>query len=58
MLAAGGSIYLRFVSVPALSEVLLPANQVYAIAALSDVQSISPNRMTARSASVLEQATA
>lgn len=38
---------MRFTSVTALS-VLLPANQVAAIAARSDAQSISPNRLTAR----------
>ena len=53
VLARGGAVYLRFVSVTALS-VMLPANQVAAIAARADVQSISPNRLTARTASVLE----
>ena len=53
VLANGGSVYLRFVSVTAVSA-MLPANEVAAIAARADVQSISPNRLTARTASVLE----
>ena len=62
MLAAGGSVYFRYTSVTALS-VLLPADSVSTeIAARAEVQSISPNRMTARTAStvttsLLEQAT-
>ena len=56
VLAAGGSVYMRYVSVAALS-VLLPANQVAAIAARSDVQGISPNRLTARTSSALEEIT-
>ena len=56
VIAKGGAVYLRFVSVTALS-VMLPANQVAAIAARSDVQGMSPNRLTARTASLLEQAT-
>jgi subtilisin family serine protease len=40
---------MRFVSVTALS-VMLPADQVGLIASRDDVQSISPNRMTARTA--------
>ena len=56
VLAKGGSVYFRYVSVAALSA-MLPANQVAAIAARSDVQGISPNRLTARTASTLEYAT-
>jgi subtilisin family serine protease len=56
VLQAGGSVYLRYVSVRALSA-MLPAGQVYALAARPDVQSLSPNRLTARTASVLEAAT-
>ncbi len=56
ILARGGAVYVRYLSVPALS-VMLPASQVAAIAARGDVQSISPNRVTARSASVLESST-
>jgi subtilisin family serine protease len=53
VIARGGSVYMRYVSVTALSA-MLPANQVAAIAARSDVQGVSPNRMTARTASTLE----
>jgi len=56
VLAAGGSVYYRYMSVTALS-VLLPAARVDDIAARADVQSISPNRLTARTASALEMAT-
>ena len=56
VMSAGGSVYLRFVSVRALS-VMMPASQVYNLAARSDVQGISPNRLTARTASHLEFAT-
>ena len=53
VLAAGGSVYMHFVSAPVLS-VMLPSNQVGAIANRSDVQGISPNRLTARTSSNLE----
>ncbi len=53
MLAAGGSVYSRFSAVAALSG-LLPAAQVATLAARADVQGISPDRMTARTASALE----
>ncbi|MEO8806719.1 MAG: S8 family serine peptidase [Burkholderiaceae bacterium] len=56
VMAAGGSIYYRYSSVLALAA-LLPANQVGAIAARSDVQSISPNRLMTRSASMIESVT-
>ena len=56
VLAKGGSVYFRYVSVAALS-VMLPANRVAEIAARTDVQSISPNRLTARTASALEYTT-
>ena len=56
VIAAGGSVYMRYLSVSALS-VMLPANAVDAIAARGDVQGISPNRLTARTASLLELAT-
>ncbi|HWH83404.1 MAG TPA: hypothetical protein VNU71_14330, partial [Burkholderiaceae bacterium] len=56
VLAVGGSVYYRYLSVSALS-VLLPANRVDEIARRADVQSISPNRPTTRSASALELAT-
>jgi len=56
VLANGGSVYYRFVSVPALS-VMLPASKVSVIAARSDVQSISPNRLALRMGSTLEYTT-
>lgn len=47
VVARGGSVYMRYTSVTALSA-LLPASQVAAIAARNDVQGISPNRLIAR----------
>jgi hypothetical protein len=56
VLHAGGSVYYRYTSVPALS-VLMPASSVTSIAARTEVQSISPNRLAARTASSIEFAT-
>ena len=56
VIARGGAVYFRYVSVAALSA-MLPASQVAAIAARSDVQGVSPNRLTARTASALEAVT-
>ena len=56
VIARGGSVYFRYTSVRALS-VMLPANKVANIAGRSDVVSISPNRLTARTVSALEQIT-
>jgi serine protease AprX len=56
VMAAGGSIYYRYSSVLALAA-MLPASKVAAIAARTDVQSISPNRLMARAASTLESVT-
>jgi subtilisin family serine protease len=56
VMAAGGSIYYRYSSVMALAA-LLPASQVGTLAARSDVQSISPNRLMSRAASTLESIT-
>lgn len=56
VMAAGGSIYYRYSSVLALSA-MLPASQVAAIAARTDVQSISPNRLMSQAASSLETIT-
>ena len=53
VLARGGAVYYRYISVRGLA-VLLPANQVAALAARSDVRSVSPIRLTARTASTLE----
>ena len=47
VLRRGGSVYVRHIAVSALSA-MLPAHQVAAIAARADVQSVSPNRLTAR----------
>ncbi|HEV7915487.1 MAG TPA: hypothetical protein VGP22_17110, partial [Albitalea sp.] len=56
VLAVGGSVYYRYLSVQALS-VMLPADRVDEIARRADVQSISPNRVVTRTASALELAT-
>jgi serine protease AprX len=56
IIARGGSVYMRYTSVSGLS-VLLPASQVANIALRADVQGISPNRLTARTASTLESTT-
>ena len=56
VLASGGSVYMRYVSAPALA-VMLPLGQIGVIAARPDVTSIAPNRLTARTSSALEFAT-
>jgi subtilisin family serine protease len=56
VVAAGGSVYYRFASVNGLL-VMLPASKVVSIAQRSDVEAISPNRLTTRTASFLEQVT-
>lgn len=56
VMANGGSIYYRYSSVLALAA-MLPASRVATIAARSDVQSISPNRLMTRSASQLSAVT-
>ena len=53
--SVGGAVYDRYASIQALS-VMLPADRVAEIAARSDVVSVSPNRSTARTASLLETA--
>ena len=55
VLKNGGAVYARYSSVTALL-VVLPVNAVATIAARDDVASISPNRATARTASLLESA--
>jgi serine protease AprX len=52
----GGSVIYRYVSVPAIS-VVLPLQSVSVLAALSDVSTISPNRMTAKTDSFIEKIT-
>ena len=49
VLANGGSVFMRFYAVPALS-VMLPTTKVAVLAARADVTSISPDRATARTA--------
>jgi hypothetical protein len=56
VIAKGGAVYFRYTSVAALS-VMLPSWTVPIIALRSDVQGISPNRLTARTASTLEAVT-
>jgi hypothetical protein len=56
VVAAGGTIYYRFISVNGVLA-MLPVSRVMDIAALTDVDSISPNRLTARTKSLLEKAT-
>ena len=56
VMSAGGSIYYRYSSVLALAA-LVPADKVGGLAARSDVQSISPNRLMTRSASTIESVT-
>jgi hypothetical protein len=53
---AGGSVHRSFNSVSGISA-LLPANKVQQIAARNDVLSVSPNRLVARTASLLENET-
>ncbi len=56
VLSGGGSVVYKYISVNAIS-VVLPIDQVRVIAARSDVLSISPNRLTAKSASFIEAVT-
>jgi subtilisin family serine protease len=52
----GGSVIYRYISVPAVS-VVVPLQSVRALAARADVDTISPNRMTARTDSYIEKVT-
>ncbi|HEX7640446.1 MAG TPA: hypothetical protein VF457_18785, partial [Burkholderiaceae bacterium] len=56
VMAMGGSIYHRYLAVPAVLA-MVPAAHVADLAARADVVSVSPNRRTARTASLLEAAT-
>ena len=56
VLAVGGSVYYRYLSVSALSA-LVPAQRLEELAQRPDVQSVSPNRAVRRTASALELAT-
>ena len=56
VLAAGGSVYYAYQSVQGLSA-MLPASQLLNIAARSDVDSISSNRVATKTASFMEATT-
>lgn len=56
VLAAGGSIYYRYVSVTGLS-VMLPASKIAQIAHRADVVSMSANRLTSKTDSFLQTVT-
>ncbi|APV49914.1 hypothetical protein BWI17_09590 [Betaproteobacteria bacterium GR16-43] len=54
--AANGTVYYRYISVPGVAA-MIPASRVLDIARRADVESLSPNRMTARTKSLLEKST-
>ena len=56
VVGVGGSVYYRYISVSGVAAVL-PAARVLDLARRSDIESISPNRVTARTSSLLEQET-
>jgi serine protease AprX len=56
ILDAGGSVYYRYISISGVAA-MLPAQRVIEIARRSDVESLSPNRITTRTASLVEQIT-
>jgi serine protease AprX len=56
ILDAGGSVYYRYLSISGVAA-MLPAARVVEIARRSDVESLSPNRITTRTASLVEQVT-
>jgi subtilisin family serine protease len=56
IVAVGGSVYYRYLTVPALS-VMLPVDRVNEIAQRDDVDSVSPNRIARKTASLLEATT-
>src|SRR6185437_6050378 len=53
IVSAGGSVYYKFISVNAVYA-LLPASRVVTIAQRIDVESISPNRLTVRTRSLVQ----
>ena len=55
ILAAGGSVYWRYISLTGVSA-MLPANKVLGIAQRKDVVRMLPNRPTSRTASLVESA--
>jgi len=56
IVSSGGSVYYKYISVEGLYA-LLPAARVIDIARRQDVQSISPNRLTVRTRSLIESVT-
>src|SRR5690242_13601847 len=56
VVAAGGAVYYKYISVNGLLA-MLPASRVLDIARRADVASISPNRMTSRTSSLVEKST-
>jgi serine protease AprX len=56
IVAAGGTVYYRYISVNGVLA-MLPVSRVYDVAARADVDSISPNRITARTKSLVETVT-
>jgi serine protease AprX len=52
----GGSVIYRYISVPAVS-VVMPLQSLTVLASRADVSTISPNRMTAKTSSFIEQVT-
>jgi len=56
IVGVGGSVYQKFISVNGVYA-LLPASRVLSIAQRGDVESISPNRMTVRTRSMLQSVT-
>ena len=56
IVAAGGSVYYRYISVNGVAAVV-PAARLHDIARRPDVESVSPNRMTSRTASLVETTT-
>jgi subtilisin family serine protease len=55
VLGVGGTVYYRYISVNGVLA-MLPVSRVMDVAARSDVDSVSPNRLTARTKSLLENA--
>jgi subtilisin family serine protease len=56
IVSSGGSVYYKYISVEGVYA-LLPAASVVGIAQRTDVESMSPNRMTVRTRSMLESIT-
>jgi subtilisin family serine protease len=56
IVAAGGTVYYRYISVSGVSAVM-PTAKLLDIARRADVETLSPNRITSRTMSLLEKAT-